>query len=265
MILNSETNVFDAISNQTRREILHHINKKNQKSFNLSKKLGISIQTLIKHRKKLIDSGLIVNNNNVLMLTELGYGVINQVISLEFLENNKEFFSKYSLSYFPREFVMRIGELSCFEKVVGYVATIERYKQLLKETKKFAKIIAPQVSLDIYRYGMKLLQTNDVDVYYILGTNAIIPKGWSLLQKNLNEDKMVSQGKLHRRMIEKAHVMLYLSENHAFLAFPNKEGIADPGIMLTSKDEKFRKWCLDYFDWQWKNSTTFLKSKIEER
>lgn len=264
MIMTTSGNIFGGIANQTRREILSKLKTENKRISQISKELDVSMQSLEKHTKKLLDAGLIQKNSNELGLTEIGKGVFDQIISLEFLEKNKEFFSKYSLSYFPPEFVERIGELRNFEKVAGYVITVEKYKQFLDETREFAKIIVPQISLEIYKDGMQKLKKNNIDVFYILGENAIIPKGWLQLQKDLKEQDMVSHGKLHRRMLEKVYVMLYLSEKVAFLALPSMEGVADPTIMFTSRDKEFRKWCLDYFDFLWKQSKSFVESKVHE-
>ena len=48
--------------------------------------------------------------------------------------------------------------------------------------------------------------------------------------------------------------MIYLSEKHAFIALPNKDGVTDPSTMLTSSNESFRKWCNDLFEHYWKKS-----------
>jgi len=57
-------------------------------------------------------------------------------------------------------------------------------------------------------------------------------------------------------------IVVLLNEKESCLIFPNQSGEPDMREMFYSIDPEFHEWCLDYFEYCWKNSTSFQESKI---
>jgi predicted transcriptional regulator len=63
-------------------------------------------------------------------------------------------------------------------------------------------------------------------------------------------NKLTRGGFFGTRMVEKASVGIYISDNsQAGLMFPRAEGEVDMTTMFYSEDQKFCGWCLDLFSY----------------
>jgi predicted transcriptional regulator len=55
---------------------------------------------------------------------------------------------------------------------------------------------------------------------------------------------------VERRMLPSVKIRLLMTEKEAFFGFPTLEGKIDYTTFV-SKEAKFRKWCLDLFNYYW--------------
>ena len=269
-----ENNFFRAIEYGTRRKILHELWHENARSTDLAKKLKIdSIQVLQKHTKELLKTGLVQkdDNTNLLHLTEVGKAIVPQIESIDFLEKNRKYFQTHSLSFLPKEFVERIGELnvdydgknSGITKGIG--STIKKYEEILDNTHKFAKIISSQIIYDANKYAIAKFKENHVqEVIHIVGKNTDFPKEWNNYIESEEVRELIKIKRLKRRMIETVQITLHVSESNALVAFPYIDGHVDLGIVFFSNEEKFRHWCNDLFDYIYAKSYVCDEIKIKE-
>lgn len=256
---------FPDLSHPNRIAIVSLLGQQDMKISQIAKKMNKSIPAIQKHLDKLIHSDLVTKNgNNEITLTTLGEAVRLQLPTFDFLYNNKEFFKTHSLSYLPEEFVKRIGDLNDSKAVTGYVSTIQECKILCEGAEKFAKFLAASVSLDVYGNHFPKLRDMGIKIRYIMGQNAIIPKGWLKLTKEVGEEEMIQRGQLERKMIKKMPVEMLVTDKSAFFIFPDNSGTADQSTMFVAGDESFRKWCDELFEYYWARSSSFLESKIRE-
>ncbi len=63
-------------------------------------------------------------------------------------------------------------------------------------------------------------------------------------------------------MIDHVSVVILLNEKESCVKFPNINGEPDMSEMFYSDDREFHEWCLDYFEYCWKKSTSFQESKL---
>ena len=58
-------------------------------------------------------------------------------------------------------------------------------------------------------------------------------------------------------------MVVVLNEKEAGVIFPRKNNEVDLSKMFYSTDSNFHEWCLDYFNYSWKNSNSFQEHKLK--
>lgn len=75
---------------------------------------------------------------------------------------------------------------------------------------------------------------------------------------------LASKGIMERRMIEKVRVAAFIvDDREGALTFPNTEDEVDMTTLFVGEDSNFCEWCLDYFDYIWKDSKPFDVKKVK--
>lgn len=264
--MKTKNHILRGLSNNSRLTMLSMINENDMKISEISKKMKMTIPGVQKHLNKLLESSLIEKKpGGFFSLSQYGRIMKDEILFFEFLEENKDFLRDHSLMYIPSKFRSRIGELKKFETITDIVLAQERWKKVMKESKKFVKQCCTHISLDLYSNGVTSFRENGSKMQFILSENAFIPKGWKKSIKDHDEIKLTQHGKLEKKMIKDLNIMIWVSENEAAMYLPYLDGTMDLNYMLVSKDEHFREWCMDYFDYLWSKSHSFIESKIQER
>jgi len=92
-------------------------------------------------------------------------------------------------------------------------------------------------------------------------------------QKNVVENiiprinVLISKGIMERRMSEKVRVAAFIvDDREAAIVFSDTKDEVDMTILFVGGDSVFYEWCLDYFDYMWKDSKSFdmIKVKVVE-
>jgi len=258
----NQNNIFSAISNNIRRSILFYLKGRTMKISQLAKKLDITIQAFQKHFIKLNESGLIEKNQmGMLELTQTGLALIKQIPSIQFLFDNKKFFETHSLSFLPVKFVQQIGSLQEFDLINDMS---KKFYELVGESTKQVKFINMPSVFDVKNKVFSKIFQKNIKMQYILDVNLKIPKGWTEFAEKMEEEDLISQGIIQKRMTSNSHIIMFTSEKSAGLMFPKLNGDIDIQNLWYSKDKKFIDWCTDYFDHMWQNSHSFVKQKISE-
>ena len=265
--------IFSAISNDTRRRILYILDNNQDKQATISqinKQIPISSQLLGKHLKVLSEYNLIKKIHKkrtyVIQITLIGNAIMNQLYSVEFFEENKEYFLTHSLDYLPKQFVIRLGELHDCKKIKGIGNTIQKYEEILERSHKSVKIQTSQSISDVYKKGVRTMnQKENYSVRVIYGKNTIFQKGFKKLRKECMEDEMIKSGKVKQRVANHINDVMIISETEAGILFPKSDGFLDPTVMFYSKDPMFRKWCNDLYEHTWERAEIFSEDKIREQ
>ena len=105
--------------------------------------------------------------------------------------------------------------------------------------------------------------TKKIQIKSIFTENVIVPEERKTIFELKHFDKFIKEDLLVRRMISGVSIVVLLTEKESCLIFPNEQGEPDMSEMLYSSDPEFHDWCLDYFEYCWKNSTRFQESKIK--
>jgi predicted transcriptional regulator len=99
-------------------------------------------------------------------------------------------------------------------------------------------------------------------IHSVFAENAIIPEERKEIFNTKNFNKFIKDDLLVRRMINQISVVVLLNEKESCVIFPNQTGEPDMSEMLHSTDPQFHEWCLDYFEYCWKNSSSFQELKL---
>ncbi|MEJ2261635.1 MAG: helix-turn-helix domain-containing protein, partial [Nitrosopumilaceae archaeon] len=249
-----QKDIFSAIDNATRRSILFHLREKQMKGSQISKKLGISLQAFQKHISKLYEVNLISKNSNgMISLTQTGFALTEQIPSIQFLSENKEFFQTHSLSFLPTEFVQRIGDIQNHEKISGLPKIIKKLHQILEESTEYSKFIDWQRYFETTQISLSKLLSNSKKIQCISTQDKTSQDGNELFGKN-NKTELNFKKTIEVKFAKNLNFLPYLSNQSAMVMFPDLNGVPDTNTTLFSKDERFIGWCSDLFDFIWKNS-----------
>ena len=258
----NQKDFFSAIDSATRRSILFYLKDNEMKGSQISKKLDISLQAFQKHISKLYETNLIAKKSNgVISLTQTGFALTEQIPSIRFLFENKEFFQKHSLFFLPTKLVQRIGDLQEHEKFFGLPNVIKKLNEAFEEPTEYTKIIDFQIHLEINQDKYSKLLTNSKNIQCILTQNQISYLWDELSNKNTQTGSSLKKT-IETKIVSDPNFLLHVSNQSAIVMFPDLDGNPDVNVVLFSKEKKFRDWCSDLFDHIWNNSCKSIGETI---
>lgn len=275
----SKDEIISGITNKTRRKILYLLyqNKIESKDRSyitniseITKKLEMSDQALQKHLSVLLDSDLInkkqnkdKKNSKTIQLTNIGQAIIQQLNGIEFLEKNKAYFKTHTLSFLPESFVARIGALKKCKKNSSVPQNIEFTKNILENhTKTSYKIIFDQAIVDLYKFGISTIKKNNIKASYIMSKDVDMPKEFIAVYKKTDESKMIRDGQLQRKMINRANIILCIGNTASMVMFPTNDGRSGMTAFYDENNDEFQSWCNDLYDNMWGRSNIFMELNI---
>ena len=249
--LNRKNNdIFSVLSNEIRRSIIFYLYESEMTISQLSKNLDMTLQAMQKHLPKLIQVGIIEKKlNGKMSLTGIGYALINQIHSIEFLSDNDSYLKIHSLSLFPSQFLQRIGELEKF-KMVSRFKNDERFADFLNEAEKYIKIISTQNHFDLNTIMISEILKKKIPILQISDDSNFLSTRKGNQKKSEKENRYLN-GFFERKIMESIPLIMCISEKSAYLAFFHENGIVDFKNIMWSKDKKFISWCSDFFDYMW--------------
>ncbi|MDE1764755.1 MAG: transcriptional regulator [Thaumarchaeota archaeon] len=257
--------LFMELSSESRRSMLSSLDKKAQRLSALGTTLNMTIQETHRNAARLEDIGLIRRDGkNTFSLTTCGKIALNLLPSFQFLTDSNSHFKEHDIGNIPTKFVYRIGDLLSHEKITGIGPVLEKWKNVIRDSKEYLKIIIQPYPLEVAKEAVHSVTNRQVKFSYIFGENTITPKERSdLLQKN-SWDKFIEKGIVERRMLKSVDTSLIVTENQAMIMFPNINGEIDLNTAFLSKDAQFREWCLDFFNYQWDHAYRFNESIMKK-
>jgi predicted transcriptional regulator len=245
------------------------LHKRGGKMSALSKILDISMQDAKRNLDNLLSEGLIERDSTgIFSLTTFGNMIVKQIPSMDFLSRNKVYFSDHNFGEIPDKFIHRIGELNESKFVKGYVAVIEKIKDMYREAEEYIYGMLPEVSLELVQAIVLKIKAKRIRFSYILPEKAIVPRVSHELVKDSNYIQLSHQGLINGRMIKKISAAVVITDKQGAVMFPHDDGETDIRTMFLSDsnrtDTLFHDWCIDFFKHNWDNSEYYNKGKLIE-
>ncbi len=260
--------VFIELSNSQRLDIIHSLHSKEMNLAGLSKHLTVTMQEVHRNLNRLTEAGLVEKKSSgVFCLTTFGSTIIGQIPSIHFLSKNKDYFSNHSLGDMPMKFIQRIGALNNGELVDGWVAVVERIKDMYRQSREYIYGMLPQVTHDLIETVIPMIRQHGIKFKYILPENAQVPRAGMKLLKDVSYDDLLRKGLIERKMNKKITVAVVLNERESLVMFPSTGGETDMNEMFyghhVADVDIFHEWSHDYFFYNWYNSHSFDPDKLK--
>ena len=256
--------LFMELASETRLSILTYLNERPAKLSSLSREVNTTAQDVHRNLNRLMEEGLVRRSaDSMFHLTEYGMIVMKQIPDFMFVKENKKFFEDHSLiGVIPDKFLQRIGALYNCKTVSSATAVFQSLKKMQSAATKSLKIIVAQAWPE---EGEILIEraNHDVKIFALVGQNTIFPKN---VVENImpKVNTLISNGIMERRMIEKVRIAVFIvDDQEAVLNFPDTKEEVDMTSLLVGQDSIFCEWCIDYFDYLWKDSKPFDMNKIK--
>jgi hypothetical protein len=136
---------------------------------------------------------------------------------------------------FPLKFIQRLGSLSDSQYLDNQVSMFEYQREILSKAQNYLYIILPQIPLYLIDLIMSRLEANkknsgrdghNLQLKYLLPYNAVLPKKRHNNLRHSTFYELLNKEIVQRRMIEKVHLGILVSESQSMVMFPmtNKNG-----------------------------------------
>ncbi|AFS81051.1 transcriptional regulator protein-like protein [Candidatus Nitrosopumilus koreensis AR1] len=255
--------LFELASEQ-RLDILQKLSKNKLNNSKLAEILDATKPEIHRNVSRLSKSGLIEKDTDGnYSLTTYGKAVLVQIPSITFFSDNKSYFSKHTLGNLDAKFIQRLGALTNKKNIKGYVKTLEKWRQIHENAKKYIYNILSEVpySGDVVEVISKQLK-NKIEIHSIFSDDVIIPEERKKIFEEKGFQKYIQSGNLKRKIKKDVDIAVLVTDKEAAVFFSDLEGTIDLSQMFYSADPKFREWCCDYFEWCWEQSVPFQEAKL---
>lgn len=225
--------------------LLEAVNQKKQRLTDLSKVAGSSAQECSRHLSRLFGSGFIRRDSESLYeITPLGKGVLSLLPGLRFLFSHREYFLTHDLSFLPRPFMSRIGELENCTYVEHFSNVLEKIKNTITGGQEFVWLLSDQPIVVGNTVGVSF-GSSDLPVKFIFEP--------SVDRKILNSIIKVFP-KSELAILEGTKIAMGINEKMGGVIFPDNDGKIDFGAGFYGEDPDFLGWCRDLFEYYWSRS-----------
>lgn len=255
--------LFMELASETRLSILASLNVRPAKLSSLSREVNTTVQDVYRNLNRMVQEGLIRRADGMFYITEYGMLVMKQIPDFMFMKKHRKYFEHHCLAnIIPDKFLQRIGALNNCKTVSSATAVFQSLKKMQSSATKSLKVVVSQawpeegeIFIDRADHGVK--------IFVLVGQNTIFPK--NVVENIMPKiNTLASKGIMERRMIEKVRVAAFIvDDREGALTFPNTEDEVDMTTLFVGEDSNFCEWCLDYFDYIWKDSKPFDVKKVK--
>jgi predicted transcriptional regulator len=260
----TERTLFE-LANADRLLILLQLQEGHSTLSGLSRRLGIVVQEVHRNINRLVEARLVKKESgNSYSLTTFGSTTLMQLSSIKFLADNSKYFSDHNLGELPAKFVQRIGALVNSSFLDNSVAVFEYQKELIDDAQEYVNVALSQVPSYLIEYFQPMLRRRRVKLHYLLPVNAGMPKKRHTAAAHLEFHQLLQEGAVQRRMVKTMTAGVMMNEKQALLMFSSPKGEVDTGSCFSSNSEQFHEWCVDYFDYMWRQSRPFDSKMLVE-
>jgi predicted transcriptional regulator len=233
------------LSSADRLALLSDINAKKQRLATLSKVIDASTQECSTHLIRLSDFGFIKKDaQGFYETTSLGKLILNLFPSIEFLPRYKDYFLSHDLSFLPKGYVERIGELSGVEYVNHLSLVLKLIKTVISTGREYVLLISDQpiivggsigASFHSRELPVRLIGEQTIDRKIIAETKLALPNS-------------------EVRTLQEVRIAMAINEAMAGVCFAGINGKIDFSAGFSGKDQELRSWCCDLFEYFWSKS-----------
>ncbi|TFH14639.1 hypothetical protein E4H04_09855 [Candidatus Bathyarchaeota archaeon] len=227
------------LSNEDRLKILFELEKGPNNLTRIAKDLDFTAQGTSRNVARLVETSLIRRNpDGEYELTPYGSVSLRLLSAYEFVSRNRQYFLGHDVSVLPYEFINRLGELNASSFQEDFIANFAYSEAMMRAAEKYVYTIGEQFHVNappIIGEKIKL----GVAFRTIFPETVVPPPGF----------RPAASG-VERRTLPSVKIRIFMNDKEAFVGFPTLEGKIDYTIFV-SKDAKFRRWCLDLFNYFW--------------
>lgn len=259
-------NDFLELASEQRLAILSKIQEGPVKISTVANELEATVPEVYRNFERLVKADLIAKNpDGSYSITTIGKILYSQVTLTGFLSGNKKYFRNHDFDQLPEKFIQRMGALEKGEIVKGFVKVQEKWKEIYSDAEEYIYNILFEVPYtpDLMELLVKKIRSG-VKLQSIFSESAVIPKERRQVLDKLGFKDLIQQGKIERKMKESVKTVVILNEKEAGVMFPNIGGDVDMSEAFFSNDMAFHEWCLDYFEYSWKDASPFRETKLKE-
>ena len=181
------------------------------------------------------------------------------------MTNNSKYFTKHEFGTLPKLFLQSIGSLNNSKHVKGFVNVQDTWKKIYSNAEKYIHNILFEASYDDEILSIVKSQLKKrINIYSIFLENAILSESREKIIGDKDLLNAIKEQILVRRIIKGISVLVVLNEKEAFVMFPKSDGEIDVSEGFYSNDENFHHWCMVYFDYCIKSSTSFFEKGLKK-
>lgn len=244
--------LFDLVS-PDRLALVSELSVRKQRLTALSRLSKHTVQECSRNLNRLSDSGFVKKNSEGLYeITSFGRAMLSLIPSLKFLVRQKEYFLSHNLSFLPRGFIERIGELSTGDRVNHASLVLEHIRAVVSKGREYVWLISDQMmprfpgigsSYSSKEIPVKLVSEQTIDRKILLETKSALPRS-------------------EIAVLHEVKIAMAINESIAGVCFPGLNGKIDFSAGFAGSDPLFRAWCTDLFEHYWSKSRK-IQSVVE--
>jgi predicted transcriptional regulator len=163
---------------------------------------------------------------------------------IRFLSRYKDYFLSHDLSFLPKGYVERIGELSAGDYVNHLSLVLEHIKTVISKGREYVWLISDQPIVVGASIGTSFF-SRDLPVR-LIGEQTIDRKVLTETKSALSHSEIAG--------LQEVKIAMAINETFAGVCFPGTNGKIDFSAGFSGKDPQFRAWCCDLFEHYWAKS-----------
>jgi len=246
------------LSSEERHGILLLLKERPMNVTQLARKLDLSTQETSRHVQRIVEAELAAKNpNGQYYISPFGNLLLSQLTGTKFIVKNRQYFTSHILDRIPEGSRASIGELSDSQLIDNVMVMVHSVEETLRGAEEYLlDINVPYIASAFPLIGEAFAR--GVRGQFLHTSDLKIPP--SMLEERVRymDDRVMqrirSSGLYQERVVDKADVVLYMSEKQvAIVSFPVEEQRFDY-LGFASKDRKALAWCRDLFMHYWEFS-----------
>lgn len=224
--------LFYELASESRFSILQALKLKDWKMNELVKELDLTTTETFRQLQRLTEASLAKKQpEGTYTITEYGKLILQMTLPLAFLQKNKEYFLAHDVSILPRQFIMRLDELSNAKLLSGMVESTTKISAMIGSAKQYMWAISPE----------PLMQQLDV-------ISKDVPQGCEYRVLSPQLPKKLAN--LENRTFLNPPIIMAITEKQAAVCFRLIGGKVDYANFF-GEDAIFLGWAKDLFIYYW--------------
>lgn len=249
--------LFGLLSNGIRFEILKKCSKKQSTLSELAKSLRLPQYVINKHLNLLTNQSLLEKKSRTYSLSPYGNLIFKKCASILFLNCNQKFFEDHDFCEIPTSFIQRIGDLGDAKLIQGAHIMYSHWTGICRDAKNYIFCIFSYPPILVSEPIRQKLE-NKLPVRLLFAKGSKKFESSEFVQNLRLQDSTFYQT-LEKRRVNKVLPNLIITEKESTLMFPDGRGSTDFHSNFLSKKPEFRKWCLDFFNHEWRSAEPFSR------